>query len=152
MKKILPILLFSLIGLTGFCTTHVIENAGTTFSPDNITITVGDSVKFNLESIHNAVEVSLSTWNAGGTTALSGGFSVAKGGGTVLPAQLTVGTHYYVCQPHASMGMKGTIVVNAANGITENQSIAAISLFPSPAIDFITVKGSNTMGVAYSII
>lgn len=152
MKKILLLVALCFTQLAGYSKIHVIENAGTTFSPDEIAITEGDTVQFTLESVHNAVEVSKATWDANGATSLSGGFSVAKGGGTVLPAKLTVGTHYFVCTPHASMGMKGIITVNSANGIAENQALSPISIFPSPAVDFITVKGSNTMGVTYSII
>ncbi|HET6228140.1 MAG TPA: plastocyanin/azurin family copper-binding protein [Bacteroidia bacterium] len=151
MKKILPILTFSIISLTGFSTVHTVKNDGTTFDPDVLTITAGDTVKFSLEIAHNAVEVSQSTWDANGTTALGGGFATPKGGGTVLPANLTVGTHYYVCQPHASMGMKAKIIVNAANGIAVNQAVLPISLFPIPATDFISVKGGISKNVAYSI-
>lgn len=152
MKKTLLLSAICFIQLAVYSKIHVIGNAGTTFSPDEIAITEGDTVQFTLESVHNAVEVSKATWDANGATSLSGGFSVAKGGGTVLPAKLTVGTHYFVCTPHASMGMKGIITVNSANGIAENKALSPISIFPSPAVDFITVKGSNTMGIAYSII
>jgi len=152
MKKTLPFFVFLFIQLTGFCKIYTIENSGNTFSPDEITITVGDTVQFKLEIAHNAVEVSQSTWDANGATSLAGGFSVAKGGGTVLPAKLTVGTHYYVCVPHASMGMKGKIIVKDVNGINENRSSGGISIFPTPAIDFITVKGSTKQGTLYSII
>lgn len=150
-KKLQFIALFYLIQLTGYSTVFVVENTGTTFSPDEITITEGDTVQFTLENIHNAVEVSKATWDANGATSLAGGFSVAKGGGTVLPAKLTAGTHYYVCTPHASLGMKGTIIVKSANGIAENR-VKPITIFPNPAADFITVKGTNPKGMNYSII
>jgi plastocyanin len=151
-KTLLSFLLFSFIQVTGFSTVHKIQNVGTSFSPETITITAGDTVEFDIETSHNAVEVSKSTWDANGSTALSGGFSVAKGGGSVLPAKLAEGTHYYVCQPHASMGMKGTIIVKGANSIAENAAAHPITLFPSPATDLITIKGSNTSHSAYSII
>ena len=133
MKKTL-FLVFALYSGVALCTTITVVNSGTTFSPAVITINLGDSVKFTLASTHNAVEVSQATWNANGTTALSGGFSTSFGGGLVLPANLTmVGTHYYVCTNHASMGMKGTIIVQNSTGIAETQLQPTISVYPNPS-------------------
>ena len=87
---------------------HTVMNMGFSFSPSLLTINAGDTVRFNLDSNHNAVEVSQTTWNANGNTP-NGGFSVGFGGGDVVFN--TPGTFYYVCQPHASGGMKGRIVV-----------------------------------------
>lgn len=87
-----------------------ITNSSYTFNPSVLTITQGDSVNFNLASIHNVVEVSLATWNANGSDLLAG-FSVPYGGGTLHPSQLSVGTHYYVSSLHSTLGMKGMIVV-----------------------------------------
>jgi plastocyanin len=133
MKKITLVLLLMAMSAAVFCANHVIVSSGFTFSPSTITINSGDSVSFQLANIHNAVEVSQATWNANGTTPLSGGFSVAFGGGTVVPSSLPVGTHYYVCQAHASMGMKGTITVTSASGINEVSSPKiSVSLYPVP--------------------
>lgn len=153
MKKIVISLLLISLETAIFCSTRTITNSGFTFNPASITINVGDDVNFVLESVHNAVEVSQTTWNANGNTPLSGGFSVTFGGGSVLPAQLTVGTHWYVCSPHASLGMKGIIIVNTSTGIKENQSQINISVYPNPASDFITVKANIDLSSSpYSII
>ncbi len=111
MKNFLLSLLLVLPGISGFCTTWIVTNSGFTFSPSTITINPGDDVNFNLDVIHDAVEVSQSTWNANGNTPLAGGFQLSFGGGLVPSSKLGVGTHYYVCSPHASSGMKGTIIV-----------------------------------------
>jgi plastocyanin len=112
MKKTILFLLVILASTSiSFSTTHVIANSGFSFSPSSITINIGDTVNFVLESSHNAREVSQATWNANGTTS-NGGFDVPFGGGKVVLTQ--TGTHYYVCVPHASIGMKGTITVNSA--------------------------------------
>ncbi|MCK9399044.1 MAG: T9SS type A sorting domain-containing protein [Bacteroidales bacterium] len=120
-------LLFSGFALGGSIT---IINSGFTFSPDNVIINVGDTVNFQLASIHNAVEVSETTWNADGNTPLPG-FSLPFGGGQVT--ELTAGVHFYVCTPHASGGMKGKITVNGPSGIGDNEAgIGKINIFPNP--------------------
>ena len=112
MKKTTTFLLLILATTSvSFSTTHTITNSGLTFSPASITINSGDTVNFQLASIHNAREVNQATWDTNGTTS-NGGFDLPLGGGTVVLTQ--AGIHYYVCVPHASFGMKGTITVNPA--------------------------------------
>ena len=114
MKTKILLALLSLSAFTmGFSTTVTINNVSNSFSPSTVTITDGDSVKFLLTNAHDAREVNFTTYSTNGNTSLSGGFQTAFGGGTVLPAQLAVGAHYYVCTPHASIGMKGIIIVQA---------------------------------------
>ena len=132
-SKFLLSLLFLSTCLIGFSTVVVVNNSGFTFSPSTITIDFGDSVNFVIASSHNATEVDQTVWNANGNTALSGGFQTPFGGGMILPGQLGVGTHYYVCTPHASQGMKGTIVVQSPTGISKNLQSSAISIFPNPS-------------------
>lgn len=143
-KLVFSLLLFSL-GTASFCTTWTITNVGTTFSPATITIHHGDSVNFSLAAIHNAVEVSQDTWNANGTTALPGGFQEPLGGGLVLPAKLGVGTHYYVCTSHVTLGMKGIIIVQDNSGIADNKLQAGISVYPNPANNLMTIKAANDL-------
>ena len=133
MKKSLLSLLLLSIAITGFSKTWTIINVEFTFSPSEISILLDDSVFFDLESMHNAVEVSQLTWEANGNTPLPGGFSVPFGGGLVLPEKLTTGTHYYVCTPHAFGGMKGIIIVQSAVGIPVNPLTAKISIYPNPS-------------------
>jgi plastocyanin len=144
MKKILLTVLILLSGATCFSKTWTItSSASFTFVPATLTITLGDSVDFQLASIHDAVEVSLATWNANGTTPLPG-FSTPDGGGLVLPAQLTVGTHYYVCTHHvASMGMKGTIIVQSTTGIEETAMLSNISIYPNPTTGRFSLEFNN---------
>jgi plastocyanin len=117
-----------------FATTHIVTNSGFSFSPSSLTITLGDTVNFVLASIHTAREVDVATWNANGTTS-NGGFDLPNGGGTVVLNQ--VGIHYYVCVPHASLGMKGTITVNSATDVKNiNETIPDIFIlkqnYPNP--------------------
>ena len=118
MKTISTLIILSLLSVSiGFSITHTITNSGFLFSPGNLTINLGDTVKFVLASIHNAVEVSQATWDANGNTSNSG-FTVPFGGGTVIPQAAR--TYYYVCSVHAAFGMKGTIIVNTTTGVTSN--------------------------------
>jgi plastocyanin len=87
---------------------HTIVDSGLSFSPATLNISVGDTVVFSLDPMHNAIEVSQTTWNNNGNTS-NNGFQVSFGGGTVIFP--TAGTYYYVCSPHAGSGMKGIINV-----------------------------------------
>jgi plastocyanin len=133
-KKILASILLLSSSLIGFCTTWTISNSGFSFTPATITINLGDSVNFGITASHDAREVSMATWNVNGSSALPGGFQTPFGGGLVLPAQLGLGTHYYVCTPHASSGMKAKIIVqNSTTGIAENQSQTNLTVYPNPS-------------------
>jgi len=143
MNKLVLILMLFVTGISGYCATWTITNVGTSFSPDDLTINLGDEVQFNIESIHTVVEVSLATWNANGRTQLSGGFSLPSGGGLIPASKLTAGIHYYVCGPHSSSGMKGKITVVNTTGISENQSKAGMLVFPNPTNGNFLVKITN---------
>ncbi|HNW69304.1 MAG TPA: T9SS type A sorting domain-containing protein [Bacteroidales bacterium] len=133
MKTLIISLALSILCITSYATVWTITNSGFTFSPATITITLGDSVNFNLGSIHDAVEVDQATWNANGATPLPGGFATPLGGGMVLPDKLTVGTHYYVCSVHVgSSGMKGIITVQNPTNIAVNELDNNISFYPNP--------------------
>lgn len=120
--------------------TWMVTNSGFTFSPNSITINFGDTMVFSLSNSHNVVEVSQSTWNTNGNTALPGGFQLPFGGGMILPTNLSVGTHYFVCSPHASSGMKGQIIVLPATGVTEVNKAVDFSVYPNPATHILTLK------------
>lgn len=132
-RKIILSTLLLAISLTGFCTVWTISNTGNTFTPDTIIIDFGDTVNFVLSPSHQPREVSQASWNANGNTALAGGFETAFGGGIVLPEQLGIGTHYYVCVPHAFLGMKGIIFVNSPAAVADDQLRANSAIYPNPS-------------------
>lgn len=138
MKKTILILAISItLGYAASATVHTINNSGTLFVPDEIHINIGDTVVFSLASIHNAIEVSQAIWDANGNTS-NGGFSVPFGGGMVT--NLGAGMHYYVCELHASMGMKGKIEVSNSTGIEEATAISGFSVFPNPFINQLQIN------------
>ncbi len=134
--------------MSGYSAIRTISNSGTSFTPSSVTIFFGDSIVFSLSGEHDAREVSQATWNANGNTALSGGFQTPFGGGMVLPAKLGVGTHYYVCTPHASIGMKATIIVqNVVTGLQDNPLSEGATIFPNPSTGKFFISHS---GLLYS--
>ncbi len=154
MKKniLLTLFLFS-ASISGFCTVHTVVNSGTTFNEATITISLGDTVVFAVAGSHDAREVNQNTWNANGTTPLPNGFQTPFGGGMILPNQLGVGTHFYVCSNHASMGMKGQIIVENTTNISENKLPSAFSIYPNPATDLISIKADSKIhGSDFSIL
>ncbi len=144
---------FTLHATCVLATTYTVVNSGFTFSPDSISVTLGDTVIFSLSASHNAVEVSQATWNANGSTS-NGGFSFPLGGGTWVPA--AAGTYYYVCSPHASFGMKGRVFVNVPTTTGNTKAFAAgtLKIFPDPVKDkvFFSFPGIASRFIVYDIL
>jgi len=134
------LLLVTITVLSMFCLPTIqavtIRSSGFEFSPDEVTINLGDTVRFDIGTFHNAVEVSEETWLAD-DTASNGGFRLPFGGGKVGFSE--VGTYYFVCQPHTSQGMKGIIHVELPSSIAETEAGEGLQLFvyPNPATDML---------------
>jgi plastocyanin len=144
MKKLVLFSVFALVYGMAHSHTVTIINSGFTFSPAEVTIDIGDTVIFQLQEMHNAVEVDETTWNGNGNTPLDGGFALGFGGGMVTG--LSTGVHFYVCAPHASGGMKGKITVNASSGISQKESFENhFKLYPNPAKDHIVLEINRLM-------
>jgi plastocyanin len=148
MKK--QLLLSAFVLSAFFCkgTIHVVVNSGFTFSPMSIQVLAGDTVNFLIDPSHNVQEVSQSTWISNMSTALPGGFSLPFGGGMLNTAGLSVATHYYVCQPHASSGMKGVIQVIGTVGIDEQDGYLSIATAPNPFEDRMEVHAPGIDEIA----
>ena len=106
------------------------------YTPDNITVNVGDRVIFNGSfNAHPTVQVDQSTWAADGNTPLPGGFSYTTGSSatlTITPG-MSGSTLYYVCSPHVTIGMKGRINVNVIASLSENNARDFnFTVFPNP--------------------
>jgi plastocyanin len=145
MKKIFFSFVLMMVSIIGYSTTWVVSNSGFDFEPATITISLGDSVLFTVSGIHKPIEVSEATWNANGNSPITG-FNLPFGGGLLLPEQLTEGTHFYVCQPHASSGMKGKIIVENTTSIAPQPYDADISIFPNPSGGHVQVLMKSSTG------
>jgi len=95
------------IWIKPFQTSHQVQTMGMTFDPDTLTINVLDTVFFTGLGYHDVTEVDESTYLSNGATS-NGGFTYLFDDFHVFTEP---GTYYYVCSPHASMGMKGMITV-----------------------------------------
>lgn len=118
MRAFYPLILVLLVP---FClSAQSISTAGTSFSPNLLTVEPGEVIALTILGIHDMTEVSEETWNANGTLS-NGGFSFAAG---THELTLTVpGTYYYVCTVHAHMGMKGQIIVEGNTGLADRDAI-----------------------------
>lgn len=93
-------------------TTHKVTvgaSGSNTFAPASLTIKVGDSVEWEWMGVAHTVTESMGT----ACTAKSGGFdSGLQNTGFKFTQKFTAaGTVNYMCTPHCSLGMKGTITV-----------------------------------------
>lgn len=103
------ILAFVVLSLSQAAT---ISNSGNTWSPSSVTIKRGESVLWRYGAIHNVAQSS----SADATTRQTGGFySGAVGANTNFTQTFnTAGTFYFICEPHAAAGMRGSVVVSSS--------------------------------------
>lgn len=130
--------------------------SGTTFSPSDFTINLGDTVRWTNTS---------GTHNVNGTTATftlnPESFGNSLGSGWVYKHKFTIpGTYFYHCDLHFGSGMEGIItVVDPTAGINPITDISSsISVFPIPASKELTVQidkfdqlNSNSSIVIYDL-
>ncbi|MGY8918237.1 MAG: plastocyanin/azurin family copper-binding protein, partial [Flavobacteriales bacterium] len=152
MRKIL-IQIITLVATSYFLNAQnsfIINTTGNTFSPDTLTITVGDTVTWNnTQGFHN-INATLATYpsNPEGF-----GNAVAGAGWSFQWVFTIAGSYDYQCDPHASIGMTGVIIANpfcdpydlAVNNITATG--ASLSWTSSNATAFSVkwrIAGSTT--------
>ena len=136
-KQISTLFVLIVLATNTFSTVHTITTKGDTFSPDTIRIFAGDTVFFDINSYHDAVEVTEATYLINGSTS-NGGFSIPYGGGSVsFPAN---GNYYFICEPHIQYGMKGLIQVVTPTAISDVVLESNLKIFPNPASDYVTVN------------
>lgn len=138
MKKIYLSLLLSVIVIGMKATSFTITTVGTSYSPNTMTVNIGDVVTIQASGTHPLVQVDQSTWNANGSTAMSGGWGTKTSTYTFTVS--SINTIYYVCQNHVSMGMKGQIVVNGTGVKEKTALVSNLSFFPNPVKDKLTIK------------
>ncbi|MBI1286159.1 MAG: T9SS type A sorting domain-containing protein [Flavobacteriales bacterium] len=147
MKKIYTILFvfiaFSVNSV--FATSYTINISGLTYTPATLNAVVGDEITIQATGNHPLVQVSQTTWDADGTTQLSGGFGPETSDYTFTIT--STDDIYYVCMNHVSLGMKGKIIVSAATGIVDAARGVSLQVFPNPVVkgDFMVRGNGQTL-------
>lgn len=139
--KHLASLAFTVLTFTAAAqTTHRIVADNYTFDPPVLNAVQGDSVRvIFMEPTHTFTQVSEATWNANGTE-FEGFYNFGPGLDSVTFELVGTGIIYYVCVPHADMGMKGIIDVGLA-GVAEHADDTALLFHPNPANDRVWLSG-----------
>ena len=122
-------------------TVYSIQILASTFSPSNLSINEGDSVRWRSVEYYNTndphtVVANDSTWGSGGELNL---------GQTYVKTFSTAGTYDYYCSKHPSM--YGTITVNAGSG----NSFSSTGLNIQGTTDEITLDGTSVSGFETSV-
>lgn len=139
MLRPVPFLVFLAFAWTAQAqSTHELTNVGNSFSPAVINMVAGDQIHLVLANPHTCTEVDQATWDANGNTP-NAGFNFPAGEHTFSLDVL--GTYYYVCTPHAGMGMKGQIIVTSGTGVQEAPAGDAVQITPNPALNEVRITG-----------
>jgi len=154
MKKIYNLLLMFVFAMSMNATSYTVTIVGTSYSPSTLATVVGDVVTIQADGSHPLVEVDLATWNANGNTPKAGGFGTKTSDYTFTVT--STNTIYFVCQAHASSGMKGQITATLPSNIKELNPIVNLSLFPNPVkeklnISFTTTSHGNLKGKLFNV-
>lgn len=117
-------------------TKHIVEASNNVFTPNVLTIDLGDTVEWrNVEGTHN-VDGLQSTFTDNPVS-----FGNEVGTGWTYSFVFTVaGTYDYQCDLHASLGMNGQIEVKTVNTKVKYISGQAFKMFPNPATDVVTFE------------
>lgn len=135
-------------------TLHTIETSGTTWVPNTLSISLGDTVRWsNASGFHNV----------NGTEATFPDnpefFGNSVGQDWVFTHVFeTVGNYDFQCDPHAGLGMTGTITVSSTTGVDgQNPSSIILTSYPVPSSDNVTLEISEMItsedlgGVVYDL-
>lgn len=114
-------------------TTHQLFAIDFQFNPSVINAIEGDSLQITFNpTTHTFTQVSEETWNANGSEP-DGNYNIGPGVSSITIPLDATGTIYYVCLPHASMGMKGIVNVMLETGTVDPAAPAPLTLHPNPA-------------------
>ncbi|MBN1597215.1 MAG: T9SS type A sorting domain-containing protein [Bacteroidales bacterium] len=124
-----------------------INTSGTSFVPQNITINVGDTVIWtNTGGTHN-VNGSQETFPDNPES-----FFNEVGAGWVFTHVFTLSGHYdYQCDPHAGIGMTGTITVMEVTNISD-ETVNLATVYPNPTSGPLFIQLSDSRGENITVI
>jgi len=135
--------------------THCIVISDYAFASDKLSVAVGDTVVFVWEGsvdVHNVAQVTDGDAIAYNDDGFRSGDPTAEESYWLLPAEATAaeGRLHYVCEPHASMGMRGSITVGDGgepvdDGVNDGEPLDDDSGLPGPGI---VLAGAALVGAA----
>jgi plastocyanin len=111
-------------------TTHVVNQVSLTFSPNDITIEAGDTVRWVYSSGSHTV-----TSGTGTSDPTAGSLFDAPLNGTNTTFEYTFdtpGDYDYFCRPHANFGMTGVVRVTAVSAVGDVPTAAVTMETPWP--------------------
>jgi len=141
-KRIYILFSFFVWSSLSFAAHYQIKMTNHSFSPSSITIQLGDTIHFELDSNQRALEISYEAWMNNRIDAKNG-FYTENGGGEVIPNQ--TGTFYY-CNSNLRYGFtKGQIIVKERKLETqENHSddlhAQFFNIFPNPCSEYFEIQ------------
>ena len=123
---------------------HQVSISGFSYSPDYLTVNIGDTVTISASTTHPLVQVSSTTWYEDEETPLAGGFGPTTSDYTIeITSQDTI---FYVCENHVGSGMKGKIAVASATSVPSEPTFD-FTIYPNPAPrGYVTVAVPHTDG------
>ena len=143
--KIVSIAFLLLIAFSSYSAVVVIDQSGYRFSPSDVSVNVGDVIRWVWSSdSHTTTSITVpagaATWDSPLTSS-----------NTTFEYTVTVaGSYSYKCIPHESMGMVGSFTASVASGINDFDLSKVILVFPNPAKSFINLKTSTNGQVLIS--
>jgi plastocyanin len=134
-----------------FAKTIDVNVSNSKFTPKDITVSVGDSVKWTeTEGTHNVDGLKSVYPN----NPVSFGNSIGNNWSYTFVFTVA-GKYNYQCDAHVSFGMTGTVTVETTSDVNESQSAAnpPLIVYPNPAAETITISdlqfnsNSNTLKI-----
>ncbi|MGV3609696.1 MAG: T9SS type A sorting domain-containing protein [Fluviicola sp.] len=141
MKKFTQVMMMCLAPVAFGQTNYTVNAQGTSWSPNDLTIDLGDSVTW----INN----NAGSHNLNGTTATypqnpqSFGMATVGTNWTFGKRFNVAGIYMYRCDPHSAMMTGKVTVVDPSLGLGDN-AVSAITFGPNPANDVITIQTKAT--------
>jgi len=148
MKKLVILISLLMSTIVGFAQNiHTLTATDHYFTPDTLYVQQGDTIQLINNGYHSITEVDSIDW-VNNIANHNGGFYVGIGAPTSSTKFTinTTGTHYNLCFPHAAMGMKSIIIVEATpTSVNELNSEQNIQIYPNPASNSIAVQNTSIM-------